>query len=305
MAVETVPIDDTGMLSDLMANEQEAPQEQPVQEPERQEQPRDEHGRFAAKQEETPAATQEQPVAQAQPEQPTAQQAEAEEKIPPWRLREMREERDAARQEAQRAAQEGMTLRQQMQAMRSQFEQLQKPKPEPVDFYQNPDEAFTQRIAPVQSDIEKFKSDIRLELSRELAVMKHGEQMVSEVEGAIGKAMAANHPDMPLLAAQMRNSNNPVAVAIQWHQRNKLMESTGGNLETYKQKVLEEAMKDPAFQAKVIEATRGQQQTRPSTVVQIPPSLNKATGSGVSKDDTDPGDMSDASLFRNAMGSRR
>jgi hypothetical protein len=295
MAEVTVPIDDKGMLSDIMAD---TPAETQA-EPESQEQPRDEHGRFVAQQEETPV---EQPKPET--EQP-AQQTEQDGPIPSWRLREMREERDAARKQAEQAAQDGLTLRQQMQALQRQLEQIQKPKPEPVDFFQNPDEAMNQRIAPVQSEIEAFKNDLRLEMSRELAVIKHGDALVTEVENAVAKAMAANHPDIPLLSAQMRASKNPVAVAIQWHQRNGLLEKTGGNLEAYVQKQLDEKLKDPAFLAKAVEAARTQAGTRPSTVVQIPPSLNKASGSGISKDDTDAGDMSDASLFRNAMGSPR
>lgn len=298
MAVESVPMEDSGMLSSIMAEGKEPEvTQQPEPEVPEGERARDESGRFVAKTEPEPAKVE--PVQTEQPVLTKDEQAE----IPSWRLREMREERDAARQNAEKATQDSYTLRQQMADMQRKLESFQTPKAEPVDFFQNPDEALSQRLAPVQSEIADFKRELRLEMSRELAVVKHGEPAVAEVETALQKAMQSNHPDIPSLSVQMRNSTNPVAVAFQWHQRNKLMESTGGNLDTYKAKVLEEAMKDPAFQAKVLEATRTQASARPSTV-QIPPSLNKAAGSANSSD-VDAADMSNESLFRHAMSSPR
>lgn len=305
MAEVTVPMEDP-KLSDLMTDEPaqvEAPEQrqEPEAEPEQKlDHPTDPNryrdGTYKPKHQEAVQSTAEVATKVADP---APQEPKDDAQVPSWRLREVREAREAAERRAEEATRQAYATQQQMAEMRRQLEALQKPKTEPVDFFQSPEEAFSQRIAPVQSDIESFKRDIRLEFSRELAVIKHGEPLVAEVESSIAKAMQSNHPDMPHLSAQMRNSNNPVAVAIQWHQRNKLMESTGGNLETYKAKVLEEAMKDPAFQAKVIEATRGQT-NRPSPVVQLPPSLNKATGSGVSSADLGDNDMSDAALFRHA-----
>ena len=294
MAVETVPMEEVS-LSSLMTDEKPEVQET---EP-KVERDRDEQGRFVAKEQPKEEVKTEPEV---KTEATTPPEPKDDAQVPSWRLREVREAREAAERRAEEASRQAYAVQQQMAEMRRQLESLQKPKQEPVDFFQNPDEAFNQRVGPIQSDIEKFKSDLRLEFSRELAVIKHGEQTVSEVEAAVAKAMQSNHPDMPALSARMRVSSNPVAEAIKWHQQNKLMESTGGNLETYKQKVLEEAMKDPAFQAKVLEATRSTAQAKPSTI-QIPPSLNKAAGSG--QTEVDDADMSNEGLFRHAMGSRR
>jgi hypothetical protein len=100
----------------------------------------------------------------------------------------------------------------------------------------------------------------------------------------------------------MLASDHPVDVAVNWHKRAKLVETTGGDLDAYRQRILDEATKDPAFQAKVLEAARataGRPGSRPQ--VQIPPSLNKAAGSGVSNADLDEADMSDRSLFKHAL----
>jgi len=291
----TVSMDDKELFQSAMEPEQET-----APEPE-QEQPRDEGGRFAPK-----AKEPEQVEPQAQPDATATPEPEAKDEgnVPSWRLRELREARDAAEQKAQREAQERYALQQQFAAMQRELASLKAPKPEPVDFFQDPDAAMNQRLAPVQSEMERFKTDLRMEFSRELAVLKHGEAVVTEVEDAVAKAMQANHPDMPSLSAQVRQSSNPVETVIKWYQRNKLMETTGGDLNKYREQVLEEALKDPKYQARLLEATRSQVQANPSTI-KLPPSLNKATGAGISNAEPDDGDMSDGALFRSAMGSRR
>lgn len=304
MATETtVPIDDTGMLADIMSDEPASDVKAAESEqPERAEQPRDEHGRFAPKEAEaTPA---EQPVeakAAEQPEQPKDEDG----KVPSWRLRELREAREAAERRAEETGRREYALQQQLQAMQRQLAQLQQPKQEPVDFFQNPDGALDQRIQPLRGEIDQFKNELRLEMSRELAVVKHGEQAVTEMERAIEQAMREGHPDMQTLAYRMRQSSNPAGVAMQWYQQSRLVKETGGDLSAYRQRVLDEALKDPAFQAKVMEAARGQapvvQNGRPN--IQLPPSLSRIPGSPP-EHSADDGDMSDAGLFKHAMNSR-
>jgi hypothetical protein len=299
---QVVPMEEAGMLSSIMADEKPEVTEavQPEPQPEQTDDRRDPTtGRFVAKQPEPERAAE---PATATPEATPEQKDDAH--VPSWRLREVREAREAAEKRAEDASRQSYAYQQQIAEMQRRLEAMEKPKAEPVDFFQDPDGAMNQRLAPVQSEIQQFKNELRLEFSRELAVIKHGEAVVSEVEASVAKAMQAGNPEMQALSVRMRNSSNPVAVAIQWHQQNKLLETTGGNLDTYREKVLEEAMKDPKFQARVLEATRTQAAGRPSSI-QIPPSLNKATGSGVSSDDVDATDMSDRSLFKNAMGSPR
>lgn len=304
MATTTVPMDDRELMQDAMAEApaQEQPQAQaeapaPEQKSEAEHQrERDDKGRFVAKTETEQPQQVEQPVQQQATEEPKDDQTG---QVPAWRLRELREARDAADRRANEESQQRYAAQQQMAELQRRLDQLSQPKQEPVDFYANPDEAFQQRFAPIQTDIQKFKTDMRIEFGRELAVVKYGEQTVAEAEAAIAKAMQTNHPEMPGLSARMNASRNPVDVVVKWHQQSKLLETTGGDLEAYRQKLLDEALKDPAYQAKVLEAARlsaGQQQgSRPN--VQIPPSLNKATGAGGNPTTSEPNDMSDANLY--------
>jgi hypothetical protein len=299
---QVVPMEEAGMLSSIMADEKPEVTEvaQPEPQPERtDERQRDESGRFVAKQPEPEKAAE---PATATPEAPPEQKDDAH--VPSWRLREVREAREAAEKRAEEASRQSYAYQQQIAEMQRRLEAMEKPKAEPVDFFQDPDAAMNQRLAPVQSEIQQFKNELRLEMSRELAIVQHGPQLVSEVEASIAKAMQSGDPGIAALRVRMQNSTNPVGVAIKWHQEAKLLETTGGDLNTYRLKVLEEAKKDPKFQAEVLEAARTQAAGRPSSI-QIPPSLNKATGSGVSSDDVDATDMSDRSLFKHAMSSTR
>jgi hypothetical protein len=300
---QTVPMEEAGMLSSIMADEKPdtvTEVAQPEPQPERTEdRQRDENGRFVAKQPEPEKAAE---PATATPEATPEQKDDAH--VPSWRLREVREAREAAEKRAEEASRQSYAFQQQMAEMRKQLEALQKPKAEPVDFFQDPDAAMNQRLAPVQSEIQQFKNELRLEMSRELAIVQHGEQLVSEVEASVAKAMQSGDPGIAALRVRMQNSTNPVGVAIKWHQEAKLLETTGGDLAAYREKVRQEAKNDPKFQAEVLEAARTLAAGRPSSI-QIPPSLNKATGSGVSSADVDATDMSDRSLFQHAMSSTR
>lgn len=301
----TVPMDDKALMEGALAAEpvrEEKPAE-PPQEPER---PRDELGRFAAKEEDDKPKS-DPPQIEPQPEKPEDKE---EGQVPSWRLREYREERDAAAKRAEEAERRAFAIQQQFAETQRQLAELRKPKQEPVDFFQNPDEAFQQRLNPLEERMAQFETKVRLTTSRAMAVAMHGAPAVQEMEQAIEKASQSNHPDIPALAAQMRASDDPVNVAMQWHKRTKLWETTGGDPDAYRQKILDDAMKDPEFQAKVLDAARtqagGQPNTRP--LVNIPPSLSRAAGTGA----TEPvgltaADMSDASLYAHATakGGRR
>lgn len=306
MAVVTadVGMDDSELFQGAIANEpvKEATPE-PAQEQE-QGQPRDEHGRFAPRQEEAEAQPAEVPEPQAQE---PAKEPDAH--VPSWRLREVSEARQAAEARAQAAEQERYRIQAEVEAMRRQLSELQKPKQEPVDFFQNPDEALQQRLSPFEERFARMESQFKLNTSRAMAMAEFGKDAVNEMNAAIEKAIAERHPEMDLLAAQMRASDHPVAVAMQWHQRTKLQQETGGDLTKYREKTLEEALKDPAFLAKAIEAAKGvattnSQNSRPN--VQIPPSLNRTPGAGANDAAAlTETDMQDGNLFRHAMSGPR
>jgi hypothetical protein len=299
----TVPMDDKELFAAAIEEvPKEAEETQEVTE-----QPRDEQGRFA-KQEATDAApTQPEPA-----EQPTEQpEAKEEANVPSWRLREVREAREAAERREQEATRQAYALHAQLQAMQRELAQLRAPKQEPVDFFANPEQAleqqFEQRRTPIEQRFAQMEGQLRLNSSKAIAIATHGGQAVVEMEQAIAQAMQSGHPEMNVLAAQMRTSDDPVSVAMQWYQRDKLLKETGGDISNYRTKLEGDLLKNPEFRAKAMEAWRTEAQSQPGTrpAINLPPSLNRATGSGGNLGQDD-GDMSNEALYSHAIsGGRR
>lgn len=304
--VETVELnlDDKELFQGALTDEpkQETAKEQPA-EPER---PRDEQGRFAPKVESDQPAKVE-TNAEVTPQADPKTKDDPEGNIPSWRLRELREARDAETKRAEDAIRRDAATQAEMREMRNRLAQFEKPKVEEVDFFQNPDEALKQRLSPWQEEQRQLNQTVLLNSSRALAIATHGIAAVNDLDTAIKTAMDKGDREVYRLRDEMLGSNDPVGLAMQWHKGRKLWETTGGDPEAYKQRILDEALKDPAYQAKVLEAARGTASTttgnRPN--IQIPPSLNRATGSGGSTPSADDDDVSDAALFKHATAPGR
>lgn len=287
---ETIELNDAELFQGAVAEE-----------PER---ARDEQGRFAAKEPEVEAKPEPEKV-EAKPEpvkeqqQPEAKDAKDEAAVPSWRLREVGEARQAAERRAEEAQRQTYALNAQLQQMQNELAQLRKPKEEATDFFVDPDKALQQRLSPVEERFAKLETEMRLNSSKALAVAMHGAPAIAEMEKAVEQAAQANNPDIPALAEQMRRSHDPVGVAMAWHQRSKLISETGGDIGKYKERILGEAMKDPAFLKQALEAARSAAGQQSSPAINLPPSLNKTAGSAASA--PDDGDVSDAALFRQAV----
>jgi hypothetical protein len=254
---------------------QEPAQAAPEPTSEQQQIARDEQGRFAPK---TEAEVQQQ-AAQSEPPQGF---------VPSGRLREVSERATNAERELARAqAQLEIFQRHQPQPA------LQPPKV-PTDIFENPDEAIRERIAPQFQEI----NQVILSLAKDNAELRFTPEKVSAAEQAFIQATQARTLDVADYN-RVVNSPNRYAAAVQWHQQQQVMKEVGGDPEVYKSRILDEAMKDPAFQAKVIEAARanasGQQPGKTGTVVQLPPSINRSA-SAASPHETG-GDLSDSSLY--------
>lgn len=253
---------------------------------------RDEKGRFAPKVEDTPAA----PV-QAEVVPPVAaQQADNAAHVPSWRLREVNDAREAAERRAQDAEARVTAFERQM----AEFRQSQ-PKADPIDVWADPAGAFKQQLTPLEQQLHGLQSNMSLKVSKVMAIVQHGKPAVDEMEKALDEAVKTRHPEMSMLAQQMQNSDDPVSVAMQWYQRDKLLKETGGDLTSYKTKMLEDALKDPAFLAQAMEAARaqasGQAQPngKPNTTVQLPPSLNRLPSAASSHEEQ--GSLGDKDLY--------
>ena len=241
---------------------------------------RDEHGRFVAQQKQPDAAKQD------------------EAHVPSWRLREEREQREAAERRFQEAQAQWQRQIAELQARVPKAEQ-QRP-----DIFENPDayvqQATRQQLDPVRSEI----GQLREFYSQRDAIREHGQEKVQAAYQALEKGMASRDPEAWATYQRAMSSMDPYGAIVGWHQQREVFSQIGNDPNAWFEKELEKRMSEaPQFAAKQLQ--RIQQSAQQSSAakqtanrVALPPSLSRASSAQVATDD---GDMSDASLFANAM----
>jgi hypothetical protein len=286
-------IDDKELFSSAMSADEipeaatEAPAETPSTEtPQQDDRPRDEHGRFVAQ------SAQIEPAAPQEPTPPAEQgQAEDEGKIPPWRLREIRIERDEAIQRYQETQRQLEMLQRQMP----------KPEPKPApDMFESPDgfvdHRMDQRMTPYEQQQQELRAEMQEQrefMSRYFAENKHGAEKVHAAYNWLGQGIQAKDPLVVHAYNQVMQSKHPYDAAVQAYDELSLIQQVkaAGGPDKYREQLL-------AAQQQQSRQQSGQPQ---GSVTRLPPSLRNtpsARGNGV---DDDPSDMSDAALFRHAM----
>lgn len=303
-------------------------------EPEKGTRERDELGRFKAKASDTqeppaeaePPKQVETPAEAAAQEPATTQQPPAKEeddgKIPSWRMREIREARDAERNARLAAEQKAAALEAQtqqafaaIQHLQQQLHALQNPpkKPEPVTLFEDPD-AFVgnfvgtveQRFAAQQEAFQKQLRQMRLENNLSITAMVHKDDFQPAYEAFTQAVEAGDRA----LAARVFGSADPGGAMVAWHREARTLKEIGTDPNAYLERKLEEKLKDPAFLAKALEAARAQAggqpvvspttaqpASRPNTVTQLPPSLRSVPGAAASSQSTGLESLNDEELF--------
>jgi len=108
------------------------------------------------------------------------------------------------------------------------------------------------------------------------------------------------------LRDEIVGASNPGSALMRWHQREETLRQIGeGGLDGYRTRTLEEALKDPNFRTRAMEAWRaeaGQMQTGTSPPPPSIPSLNQTTGAARRPDS---GPLSGEALFEAASAPRR
>lgn len=270
-------------------------EETPQAEPEKKDDSRDpDTGRFVAKDK-----------AEEKPEEPAAEtpkeEADDHGQIPSWRLREVADARRAAEAKAEAEGKRNAELTARLEMLERQIQQQRQPKEEPkaeeIDPLIDP-QGFVKRM---EDRFDAKRREDQLNFNMALAHNKYGEKFEAAYTAF---QQAAQSGDRATFQSVM-NSSNPGEAMVRWHVNQQALKEIGSDIGSYKQRLLDEAMKDPAFQAKVIELARsgananGQQ--RPNNVTQLPPSLSRATGSKQSASIEDDTDNSDAAVFNYAF----
>lgn len=285
---------DTGLSDQELfdqANADEAPADEAVVEapeaqPEQEAQPhRDEHGRFASKEEEQPAAV------AAEAEKPAVDDNAA--MVPSWRVREINEEK--------RALADKLAA---FEAEKRQWQQRPAPTPQPAPVTQvEPPDPLLDPVG-YREFIRNELREERLNERREESLAKAHEDHGKEFEEAYAAAQQAVDP---ALRARMQQSRDPGKTLIQWHRERKTMAEVGTDPNAFFEKRFEAYLADPANQAKVLERIRGGAQpqqngtARQAAPVNLPPSLTRATNASADMS-ADDNDISNDGLWRHANG---
>ena len=237
---------------------------------------RDEQGRFAPKSEE--------PEAKPEVTQETKPLADAKDEanVPSWRLKEIREERDALRQQ---------NAELQRRFLANQPKQDPTPKP---DIFENPDGAIKAVVAETLTPIEQQFAGFIEAVSRKDAIREHGQERVTEAFSALDQAAKSGDPQAQAIVQSVKKSMDPYGDIVNWYRG----AEASRNPEGFFQRKLEEALKDDKFKGELLAKLQPAQE-KPKPVINLPPSLGRAASAAAAL--TEGGDLSNESLFENAM----
>lgn len=268
----------------------EAPAEEAVAEPagesvEQSGQPRDEAGRFAAA---TPEAEPETVAATDPPAKAPVDDNAA--MVPSWRVREINEEKRALADRVAAFEAERLQWQQRQQQAAPRVEPAKAEKPDPL------------------LDPEGYAKAVRDEIRNEIINERREESLVRAREAnqqEFDEAYAAAQRGVdPALRARMLASRDPGKTLLEWHRENKTRQEIGGDLNAYKQRIRDEALKDAEFRKAAMAAWQSEAQPtvngRPR--VDLPPSLNGASRSNAALRSAMNADVDDDALFEQTTG---
>jgi len=244
------------------------------------------------------------PVDKPVPDKPADKLADQdrEANIPAFRLR---EEADARR----RVEQERDEYRARLERLERSQAPRQQQEPVKLDIFENPTGFVQQEVNPL---LEGIRNDFqrRLEgLSLENAVGRYGQEKVVAARTALEQGLRLGNPDAQAAYRRAMEGHDPYGTISRWHQERETIGVIGGDLDAYKKKLLDEALNDPEYQKRVIEATRGKalasgqsvNRPAPSKVPTTPSLANFGAGGG----DEQIIEPSDAQLFQQAVSAKR
>jgi len=189
------------------------------------------------------------PADQAPP--PATPQPAPEPAVPAGRLREEAEARRAAERDRDE-------FRRQLDALLLRQPPASKPEaPKRSDLFEAPSAFVQEEIKPLLDPLEKRNAARDEHYSLKDAVREHGKEKVFAARNALQSAMGARDSEAWGVYNRAMASIDPYEEIMRWHIGKEVMTTVGSDLGAYRQKVLDEALKDPEFHKKVFEAARG------------------------------------------------
>lgn len=239
------------------------------------------------------------PDKKVEPPAPVEPPVKEEAAVPSGRFREETEAR-------RRAERERDELRGRLDAMRPPPQQQPPPA---VDLFENPDGFVEQKMKPF---VEQMRADFQMQreaMSLDFAMRNHGREQVDTAYQAMREGMSRGDQNAWGTYNRAMQSHDPYSVIVGWHKDGEALRSIGGDINAYRTRILDEALKDPEYQKRVMEATRehavatGTNVARPvRPSVASSPSLGNFGAGGGNAQVVEP---TDDELFRAATTAKR
>src|SRR6185437_11435072 len=122
---------------------------------------------------------------------------------------------------------------------------VEQPKQEDIDPLLDP-QGFAKSL---QSSFEQRLSEERLNNNLAIAHVKHGDKFEKAYNALLSAAQSGNRQIVPHMTSQP----NPGEAIVRWYSEQETLREVGNDPASYKQKLLDEALKDPTYLAKAIE----------------------------------------------------
>ncbi len=234
------------------------------------------------------------PAAEAAPEVEPAQPEPEPATVPSYRLKEESDRRREAESNFASLQQQFGQLQGQLAALQGQINP--QPQPEPIDPYEDPTGYQAQQNQQVLDAV----NERLYQQSKAFADQTHGADVVNEAFNWALNTLPKAQQDA------ISGSVDPFGECVRLKKDAELRAEFGTDPAAYREKVLNEALKDPDYLAKVQGAIQAQAQgnANPGTPnIKLPPSLSGAPAAADAKADAGDGQlpMSDAELFNDAM----
>lgn len=220
---------------------------------------RDDHGRYASREDEQPEVVAEQTE--------DAPEPDAEHNAPVAAVIAERRKAQAERERADKLVTEMAELRGQISVLTQRTQAPQQPQPEPVkppDFWDDPSKYVEHALDPFQQKI----SQMTFRASRAEAIAEHGKEAVAAAQQALEAAAKSGQIDGNATATALRKSDDPVGDIVRWHLRSPAVQET-----TLREKLRAELMAEFG-----IDPNKPAEPSTPSPrnpIVKMPPSLNR------------------------------
>lgn len=146
----------------------------------------------------------------------------------------------------------------QVEAMLQRFQPVtpQAP-PQRADMFENPSGFVKEEVTPLIEPLNQQLMQVREFYSKRDAVREFGPEAVNEAFAAIENGLRNRDPEANMTYQRIMRSLDPYGDMVRLHQQKVAFATVGGDLNAYNKRILDEAMRDPNFQAAVINAARG------------------------------------------------